>query len=329
VAESVVMVVVEDNDGNQTGSGSAFLINGNRLVTNAHVVSGGKPFVRAAAFKIPCTIERISETDDLAILRPAGELAAPPLTLVSEIPSSGSTVYAIGNPRGLDRTISQGLLTGRREIEGRTLLQLSAAVSPGSSGGPVVTANGDVVGVVLGFITGGQALNFAVPVRTLMALAEDSSASPERFEDVMGAAEALEARLTEVPYDGDPASRYQALLRQRNSLLERASRLAGSIDDLLRVANLQIGSAEVATLRRASALAGEKNPSVLLMLAQALGRTAVLASDTEAPALLAEAEGVVSAVIRIKRSAQALLTLGDIQSSRSRIRTHTAPQNWR
>src|SRR5687768_9860903 len=75
VADAVLLVIVEDAAGDKVGQGSAFVIEGGLLVTNAHVVRGGKPFIQSGILKVPCAIEKIDETNDLAVLKPAGELS--------------------------------------------------------------------------------------------------------------------------------------------------------------------------------------------------------------------------------------------------------------
>ena len=106
----------------------------------------------------------------------AGQVPARPLNLAADNPKPGSTVYAIGNPQGFDKTIRQGLFTGYRDLEGRRVAEISAAISPGSSGGPIVNVAGDVVGVAEGSFADGQ--NFAVPrdiVREFIAGGQPSS----------------------------------------------------------------------------------------------------------------------------------------------------------
>jgi S1-C subfamily serine protease len=82
----------------------------------------------------------------------------------------GATVYALGAPKGLDGTLSQGLISGLREGEevgmdfvGMRVIQFTAPISPGSSGGPVLDETGRVIGLVCGYKRGGQNLNLAIP----------------------------------------------------------------------------------------------------------------------------------------------------------------------
>lgn len=170
VAPSVLLIVVEDAAGKPISQGSGFVIGSNSVVTNAHVVRGGFAFVHTGVAKVPCTVTRIDEAVDLAVLQPSVALTAPALQAAPENTLIGTRVFALGNPHGLERTITEGLYTGPRTIQGRRLLQISAPISPGSSGGPVVDSNGFVVGVAVSSIESGQNLNFAVPVDTLIAL---------------------------------------------------------------------------------------------------------------------------------------------------------------
>jgi hypothetical protein len=112
----------------------------------------------------------IDASADLAVLKIPG-LAAPPLKLgQSEDVAVGDAVYAIGNPEGLEGTFSEGIVSGIRTIGADKLLQITAPISPGSSGGPVINGRGDVVGVAVATFSEGQNLNFAIPSSYLASL---------------------------------------------------------------------------------------------------------------------------------------------------------------
>jgi tetratricopeptide (TPR) repeat protein len=89
------------------------------------------------------------------------ETAYPTLPITAEAPEIGATVFAIGSPRGLNATLSTGNVSQRRDMDGCAVVQTTAPISPGSSGGPLLDTRGRVVGVVR-FLIGGQNLNFAV-----------------------------------------------------------------------------------------------------------------------------------------------------------------------
>jgi S1-C subfamily serine protease len=82
----------------------------------------------------------------------------------------GDEIYVIGNPQGLEGTFSQGIVSSIRKIGTDTLLQITAPISPGSSGGPVLDSKGEVIGVAVATFKGGQNLNFAIPVSYLSTL---------------------------------------------------------------------------------------------------------------------------------------------------------------
>jgi hypothetical protein len=108
----------------------------------------------------------------------------------------GDAVYAIGNPLGLRGTFSNGLVSGKRIEDGVTYLQITAPISEGSSGGPVLSDRGEVIGVATAFYADGQNLNMAIPARHasgMLALAT----SPTRFELVAGEIKTEEQQLVE------------------------------------------------------------------------------------------------------------------------------------
>src|SRR5207248_758187 len=113
----------------------------------------------------------LDSAHDLAILKAEG-LNAPALPLSdAQNLSIGDKVYAAGNPKGLEGTFSDGIISSLRYSVGR--IQFTAAISPGSSGGPVVDEYGHVIGVTVSYLEGGQNLNFAVPTIFLKTLIAD------------------------------------------------------------------------------------------------------------------------------------------------------------
>jgi tetratricopeptide (TPR) repeat protein len=174
-AESVLEIFTVSN-GKLTGQGSGFLIEGGAIVTNAHVVSDGDIYLKIGPAKIPATVEKMDRPNDLAILRVKVDLSSEPLVLGDAV-SPGSTVYAIGNPIGLEKSMSQGLVSALRNWKGRSLIQVTAPLSHGSSGGPILNDRGEVVGIAVGMIEEGQNLNFAIPVEVLRQLLTKKASS--------------------------------------------------------------------------------------------------------------------------------------------------------
>ena len=127
-------------------------------------------------------VVRRDAVHDLALVRLSARLRVPPLALAETPLLPGMVVFVVGSPHGFERSISQGLFSGDREMKGRRLAQISAPISPGSSGSPVVNERGEVVGMVVSMVPEGQSLNFAIPAdmvrQFLLADAVGSPATP-------------------------------------------------------------------------------------------------------------------------------------------------------
>jgi len=155
--------------------GSGFFVRENVVATNAHVVKGAlgghaRSVVGAREAYDIDGILAIDEERDLALVRVSGLKARPlPLGEASQI-GVGDEVYAVGSPQGLEGTFSPGIVSGLRTWKNGTLLQITAPISRGSSGGPILNRRGEVVGIAVGTLSQGQNLNFAVSVAHLRAL---------------------------------------------------------------------------------------------------------------------------------------------------------------
>lgn len=178
VGEAVVLVRTP------VGLGSGFLIHpAGYIVTNAHVISGEyaigvTQFRRGAAEleKVQFNKVRIVAMDsrlDLALLKIDDEGAGPfptvPLGDGGAV-NDGQTVFAIGSPLGLDRTVSQGIISSRaRPLDGQLYIQTTTQINPGNSGGPLFNLRGEVVGVnnMKAMQVGVEGLNFAIPTTVL------------------------------------------------------------------------------------------------------------------------------------------------------------------
>jgi len=91
----------------------------------------------------------------------------------------GDPVVAIGNPMGLEDTVSNGLVSARRKVDhGLEVLQVSAPIAPGSSGGPLFNERGEVIGVATAVVEGGQNLAFGMPVRYLVPMMDKPAPIP-------------------------------------------------------------------------------------------------------------------------------------------------------
>ena len=178
VGEAVVQVRTP------VGLGSGFFIDpSGYVITNEHVVSGEynltvTQFRRGAngLEKVQFSKVRIVALDsrlDLALLKieDAGASVFPTVSLNDAgVLNDGQTVFAIGSPLGLDRTVSQGIVSaGTRPLDGQLYIQTTTQINPGNSGGPLFNLRGEVVGVnnMKAMQVGVEGLNFAIPVGVL------------------------------------------------------------------------------------------------------------------------------------------------------------------
>lgn len=171
VRPSVVEIIGTLEASGDTSYGTGFAVREpNLILTNAHVVRGvSQVMVRTWEGALLASVEvlHVNEAVDLAVLRVTG-LHLRPLPLASEnVPEVGMRVVAVGHPRGYEFTVSDGIVSATRRLEegGIELIQTTAPISPGSSGGPLFDLQGRVVGVCSLTLTEGQNINFAVPVR--------------------------------------------------------------------------------------------------------------------------------------------------------------------
>ena len=170
---STVYLAMQKADG-RISQGSGFFVHPGYVATNHHVTEGATgAYVKLVGQDTIYTVESIAATDeehDLALLKVTG-ISTPVLPLAnSDAVQIGETVYAIGNPQGfLEGTVSDGIISSIRGESNKKWLQMTAPISPGSSGGPVLNTRGEVIGVSVGDING-QNLNFAVPSNYLKAL---------------------------------------------------------------------------------------------------------------------------------------------------------------
>lgn len=187
VSPSVWTVITYDEDGLRLASGSAVVVGPQRLVTNCHVLARAKRVtVRREKVVLEARLDQWDVQRDVCQVRASG-LDAPPVSFGDAAALAvGQPVFAIGSPRGLELTISAGLLSAlRHNSAGQlVLLQTSAAVSPGSSGGGLFDDRGTLIGLItLGSNGNAQNLNFAVPVEWVREL-------PQRHAQARAAAAA-------------------------------------------------------------------------------------------------------------------------------------------
>jgi serine protease Do len=187
------------------GLGSGFIINEDGfLITNFHVIEGETQISVEAYHQKDGQLERksykdvkiiaINKFEDMALLK-IDDKDAPKFSRVllgdSETLSVGEGVFAIGSPLGLERTVTEGIVsTKTREMQGELYLQTTAQINPGNSGGPLFNMRGEVVGITNMKITFGEGLGFAIPIsavkyfldhRDAFAYSNDNPSNPYRY----------------------------------------------------------------------------------------------------------------------------------------------------
>jgi tetratricopeptide (TPR) repeat protein len=204
---AVVSIEVFDDEGNLAGTGSGFFVSSDGLlVTNYHVIKGASTAVAKTASGERLSIKGavyFDRDNDLAVLLPEGKtFPFLPLGSSSEI-EVGDDVAVIGNPLGLEGSLSEGIISGKRDLTAQqqqhasptpvpgaynqhyppprnfnlpfdkpNWLQITAPISPGSSGSPVLDATGNVIGIATMLLREGQSLNFALPAEVVIAMLE-------------------------------------------------------------------------------------------------------------------------------------------------------------
>ncbi len=188
-----------------SGLGSGFFINEDGyLITNFHVIEGETKISVEVYHQKEGQLDRRSYKDvrvvamnkfgDLALLK-VEDKDAPKFKTVSlggsDALAQGDRVFAIGSPQGLERTVTEGIVsTTARQINGDLYLQTTAQINPGNSGGPLFNLAGSVVGVTNMKLTFGEGLGFAIPVemvkfflqhRDAFAYDNDNPSNPFRY----------------------------------------------------------------------------------------------------------------------------------------------------
>jgi S1-C subfamily serine protease len=160
----VVLLIGYDANNQPLALGSGFFVKSDTIATNMHVIEGASSVKARYMSGDVATITTISGIDpdhDVVLLESPVLRLELPLQLSN--PDVGEPVVVIGNPRGLEGTVSTGIVSGIRRDKTDTYYQITAPISPGSSGGPVIDPDGQVIGISTFTITQGQNLNFAVP----------------------------------------------------------------------------------------------------------------------------------------------------------------------
>jgi len=171
-----VAIETFDSRDNKLTRGSGFFIEADRIVTNRHVLEGAYRAEIHSSTGAVFPVKGVLAVDaegDIAVLKiDSPSTYIRPLPLDRTSPQEGESVVVIGNPLGLEGSVTNGIVSAVRDIPtfGR-IIQITAPISSGSSGSPVVNMHGQVIGIATLQITGGQSVNFAIPSERITQLA--------------------------------------------------------------------------------------------------------------------------------------------------------------
>ena len=169
IGSAIVMIYAEGQNYMDKRQGSGVVVDdGKFVITNAHVVDGARKAVIKFLDGSQQTFYGYSAEDskrDLISIKIKNKLGINSVRIrMSTTIKVGERVIAIGNPQGLSHSVSEGIISGKREFEkGENVLQTTAPISPGSSGGGLFDMDGKLIGITSFLRVGGQNLNFAYP----------------------------------------------------------------------------------------------------------------------------------------------------------------------
>ena len=175
IKPSAVAIETFDTRGNTISRGSGFFVAIDRVVTNRHVIERSTRaeihLIDGKKFPVRGVIA-VDGEGDLALLQvDVPQALAIPLPIIRTVPQEGESIVVVGNPFGLEGSVSDGIVSAVREISGYgKIIQITAPISPGSSGSPVVNMYGQVIGIATLQAAEGQSLNFAIPSERILQL---------------------------------------------------------------------------------------------------------------------------------------------------------------
>jgi hypothetical protein len=224
VSPAVVLIKGESASGTVLGSGLIVSPDG-KIATNLHVIRDLKTAgVQLASGEIFDSVSVLAFDDrkDLAIVKIAGfDLPTVELGNSNDV-KTGERVVVIGSPRGLQGTVTTGVVSAIRDEPsgaGFKLIQTDASVNPGNSGGPLLNGRGQAIGVVTSKLRGSEGLNFALPINYVRGMLENPQ-KPMSLEE-------LKANLSSTKVDVFKASGYPALWKSLLSGKVRSLRFEG------------------------------------------------------------------------------------------------------
>ncbi len=193
--KSVVRILAAGRTGKPEGVGTGFVVGDGLIATNMHVIGEARPITVQTSDGKRYQATAVHATDraaDLALIRiDAKDLPALELGNSDEV-KQGREVVSLGNPRGLEYSVASGVVSARREIDGRSMIELRMPVEPGNSGGPLLDLRGRVQGIVTLKSAVTENLGYAMPVNALKPLLAKPNPIPMSRWLTIGALDAEE-----------------------------------------------------------------------------------------------------------------------------------------
>ncbi len=183
VSKSVVVVYGHDSAGKRNIIGSGVVLPSGDVATACHVVrNASSSVVKHNGKEYEARIAHADFDRDVCLLRLPVPISPAVKLGTSETLKIGQRVYAVGAPKGLELTLSEGVVSSFRSVKEGRFIQTTAAISPGSSGGGLFDEEGRLVGLVTFYFKDGQQLNFAVPVEWIPGERQQQQPSNNRNE---------------------------------------------------------------------------------------------------------------------------------------------------
>ena len=237
-SDAVVLIAVGSPEGDRLGSGF-FISRDGKVVTNYHLIKGAHKIAvklkNGSAF-IPMRIVNLDPAKDIAVIQI--HISSPAYFAMGDSNAviAGQRVLTIGNPQGLESTVSDGLISSiRLDNLGMKIFQISVPLSNGSSGGPLIDLKGNVVGITTASMSGGENLNFAVPINYVRILLkkpfDPSRMQPEPWQ--------IQERRSKGFPGNNAVEKHDYVVRKGDSLYSIAKKFRTSVKVLTRINHLK------------------------------------------------------------------------------------------
>lgn len=182
--KAVCLIETFDDSGNPLMRGTGFFIDKNgTCVSNYHVIKGSSDIKVTTIDKRIYKVKEIIKSSgfyDLVVFNLVTDSVTNFLSVNNTLPLKGESIITIGNPEGLNWSVSEGIISSIRQVEGGNILQITAPISSGNSGSPVLNKKGEVIGIASFKLLEGENLNFAVHVSILDSIKTNTAI----FEDI-------------------------------------------------------------------------------------------------------------------------------------------------